>query len=81
MKILQLKAVLLGAIIIMAFNGNSQSIQKEINSYLSDEMSNLGLSKTDIKDWVITSQHDSKEFGITYVTQTNNTLVLTSITL
>jgi len=67
MKIIQLKAVLLGAIVIMAFNGNSQSIQKEINSYLSKEMNDLGLSKSDIKDWVITSQNEAKEFGITYV--------------
>ena len=67
MKIIQLKAVLLVAIVIMAFNGNSQSIQKEINSYLSKEMNDLGLSKSDIKDWVITSQNEAKEFGITYV--------------
>jgi len=67
MKTLQLKAVLLGAITIIAFNGQSQNLQKEINSFLSEEMSELGLSKNDIKDWVITSQHDSKEFGITYV--------------
>ncbi|MFT6245077.1 MAG: hypothetical protein ACJA0U_002905 [Salibacteraceae bacterium] len=67
MKTLQLKAALLGAIVIMAFNGNSQSLKKEINSYLSEEMNDLGLSKSDIKDWVITSQNEAKEFGITYV--------------
>ncbi|NRA10892.1 MAG: hypothetical protein HRT57_02925, partial [Crocinitomicaceae bacterium] len=67
MKTIQLKAVLLSAIIILAFNGHSQNLQKDIKSYLSERISELGLSENDVKDWVITSQHDSKEFGITFV--------------
>ena len=52
MKTLQLKAVLLGVISIIAFNGQSQNLRGQINSYLSEEMTDLGLLKTDIKDWV-----------------------------
>lgn len=67
MKKLQLKTIILSAIILIAFNGFTQNIQKDISSYLTEEMTNLGLSENDISEWVITSQHDSKEFDITYV--------------
>jgi len=67
MKSFRINAILLCAITFFAFNSQSQSIQNKISSYLSEEMDNMGLSKTDIKDWVITTQHDSKEFAITYV--------------
>jgi Zn-dependent metalloprotease len=49
-------------------------IEQKVQLELNNDVDKFGLAKSDVQNWIITSQHDSKQFDITYayIQQTYN---------
>ena len=62
------------AVLALGLNSFAQEHEPQIQNYLNDHVKDLGITKTDAKNWKIYNQHDDKSSNISYVylLQTHN---------
>ena len=62
------------AALALGLNSFAQEHEPQIQNYLNDHVKDLGITKTDAKNWKIYNQHDDKSSNISYVylLQTHN---------
>lgn len=64
-----MKPIILPVFLLFFFHStlSAQLSSDQINTFLEDKKTELGLSKADISDWVISDQHTSRQSGVTHV--------------